>query len=317
MPIGEYFEILIFRKVDLICTLILEAKDEDEDIKQYLEDLYLTFKEKYKKPLSKWNGDIAQFEDFSSDIEKLFRKKSIFSFQIPKVKVHKEGVKGLFRAVEELIDEKIIDGQKSIAEIARVKGLSLEEAKEKISELLWKDEITLSSKVYDEDIFEPKKELFYLIRAKQLNVKDEELKSHLRTFQADNLIDLFQFEDFLLQRKFDLLKAIDGFKTIKNLDDEFNNLTLHDIKYLISFYLSEGDYLEKVELYPQVIAVSEEIRNKLPPEKIALSYSLENVCDGESSLKEISEKIGVPIMDIKATLDSLGKHVTYIKKYQK
>ena len=317
LPVGEYFEIMILKKTEMICTLILEVKDEDEDMKQYLEDLFLAFNFKYEKQLIKWNGDIAQFEDFSENIEKIFRKMSIFTFQIPKIKEHRIEIGKIPEKLDSLLEERIIDGQRDIAEIARIKGINVEKAKDRISELLWNDNITLSAKVYDDDIFEPKRELFYLIRAKQLNVKDEELKSHLRKFEAENLVDLFQFEDFLLQRKFDLLKAVDGFKTISNLAKEFKNLNLHDIKYLISYYLFEGDYLEKVELYPQLIAVSDQIRSTLEPQDIALSYSLENICDGESSLKEISEKIGVSLKEIKNVLDSLGKHVTYIKKYKK
>ncbi|MHA1798448.1 MAG: hypothetical protein ACTSVY_08355 [Candidatus Helarchaeota archaeon] len=317
IPIGENYEIILSHVDGYIGTLICEKKDIDEDMKIYLSDLLKEFIQKYSEQLKNFNGDIAKFEDFENDMERIFRKMSIFSFQIPKIqsKMYQDKMSEVIELLD-LIN--LIDGQKAIDEIARALDKSIEEIKEMISTLLWKGIITLSEKVYDEDIFEPKRDLFYLIRAKDLNLEEEDLKSHLKKYLgADHLIQLYDFDKFFLQRKFDLLKAIDGFKTVHDLSKQFENLTLHDIKYLISYYLSEGSYLEKVELYPQIIEISDKIRENLPPESLALSYSLENICDGESSLREISEKIGVPVMVIKKLLDKLEKHVTYIKKYKK
>ena len=62
---------------------------------------------------------------------------------------------------------------------------------------------------------------------------------------------------------------------------------------------------------------NEVILEKMPTETLALAYSLENICDGEISLAEISKKIGSPIREIKEVLDTLGKQVIFKKKYLK
>ena len=316
IPIGDNFEILLTHKQRYIGALIVEKKDINEDMREFSEDLLKEFIIKYQEQLENWDGDIARFEKYEIDIEKKFRKMAIFSFQIPKLNDLYKEKKDELKEFSELIE--LIDGKKALDEISRALGKDIEEIKKSIASLLWSGVIELSEKVYDEDIFEPKRDLFYLIRAKDLNLKEEEIKSHLKQIQgSEHLAELYDFESFFLARKFDLLKAIDGFKTVHDLSKEFTNLKLHDIKYLISYYLSEGAYLEKVELYPQIIQINEKLREKLPPESLALSYSLENICDGESSLREISEKIGVPVMEIKKVLDILEKNVTYIKKYQK
>ena len=120
-----------------------------------------------------------------------------------------------------------------------------------------------------------------------------------------------------LNTEYQLLEAIDGSKTISDLSEELQNISIHEIKHLISFYLSKGTYIEKVELYPQIIKISDKILNEMTTETLAITYSLENICDGEISLIDISKKVGVPIKEIKKTLDLLGKHVIYKKKYIK
>ncbi|NHI92023.1 MAG: hypothetical protein EAX96_05930 [Candidatus Lokiarchaeota archaeon] len=316
IPIGDNFEILLTHKKKYIGALISERKDIDEDMKKFNEDLINGFINKYKKELENWDGDIVKFEGYEIDIKTLFRKMTIFSFQIPKLKDTYEQKKDELKEYSNLIE--LIDGKRAIDEISRALEKSYEEVKQIIATLLWNGVIELSEKVYAEDIFEPKRDLFYLIRAKDLNLEKEELKSHLKKDpRLEHLAELYDFDSFFLARKYDLLKAIDGFKTVYDLSKEFKNLNINDIKYLISYYLSEGSYLEKVDLYPQIIEISDKLREKLPPESLALSYSLENICDGEVSLLEISEKIGVSIMEIKKVLDILEKNVTYVKKYRK
>jgi aminopeptidase-like protein len=115
----------------------------------------------------------------------------------------------------------------------------------------------------------------------------------------------------------DLIEAIDGFKSVYDLSEDFPNLTLNEIKQIISIYLLKGSYLEKVELYPQIINIDEEVLEKMSTETLALAYSLENICDGELSLAEISKKIGSPIREIKKVLDTLEKQVIFKKRYLK
>ncbi len=298
IPINRTFEIMIAYKESLTGALIVEKKDIDEDMKLFLDDLLEEFLIKYKDILSNWDDNIVYFEHFGEEIERIFRKVTIFSFQIPRIKngnnnniKESEQYNGLLQ---------LIDGKKDINDISVLISKPINEVKNIISKLLWKEMITLSEKVYDDDIYEPKRDLFYLIRSKNLN----------SNFNNSG-------NGFSKQKEFELLKAINGFKTIFDLSEEFENLKLHDIKHIISFYLTQGNYLEKIELYPQIITISDEIRNNLPPESLALSYHLENICDGELCLAEISKKIDVPVREMKQTLDILKNHVTYKKKYKK
>jgi len=158
----------------------------------------------------------------------------------------------------------------------------------------------LSEKIYEDDVFEPKRDLFYLLRTKELD-------------PGQKLSNLS--EQVLLEHK--LLRAIDGFKTVFNISTEFPNLTLYETKHILSYYFSKGSYFEKVELYPQIIKISEDFLEKMTTEDLALSYSLENMCDGVSSLADLSIKTGFPLKDIKRILDLLGKQVFYKKKYVK
>ncbi len=195
---------------------------------------------------------------------------------------------------------KEIDGKRSIKEISEKTGKTIDETKTMISNILWSELITLSEKLYDTDVFEPKRDLFYLLRTKELDPEDKSLSLS---------------EQVILEQK--LLRTIDGFKTIFNISTEFPNLTLYETKHILSYYFSKGSYFEKVELFPQIIKIREDILEKMTTEDLVLSYSLENMCDGESSLADLSVKTGFPLKDIKKILDLLGKQVSYKKKYVK
>lgn len=297
IPINENFEIMISYKPPLIGALIVWKKDIDEDMKKFLDETMNEFLLKYREELMKFNGDISIFVSFKDEVERIYRKMGIFSFQIPKLRMkYKERVE-LKRNEFELI--KYINGQNDIKEISQKMGKDITEIKKTISTLLWNETITLSEKVFDNDIYEPKIDLFRFIRTKVFNHEKEEItNSEKRSIE------------------FEVLKAIDGFKTVYEISEEFQNLSISDIKRIISFYFSQG-YLEKVELYPQIIKLDDKFLEDYQNQSLALCYSLENTCNGELSLLEISNRIGTPIKEIKKMLGDMGKHVTYKKRYIK
>ena len=298
IPLNFFFEIMISYVNSLIGVLVVEKKDIDKDMKNFLNESMKEFSLKFETILEKWNGDLGLFNQFKEDVKKIFQKMELFSFQIPKMRdisVNNYNLDDDYLAVI-----KEIDGKKSIKEISQKMNNTLDDIKTMISNLLWRELITLSEKVYEDDIFEPKRDLFYLIRTKNLDPEKEELELT---------------EEKLLEHK--LLGAIDGFKTVYNLSEEFQNLSIYEIKHILSFFLSKGSYIEKVELYPQIININDEFIEELTTEDLVLSYSLENICDGELSLEELSIKIGFSIREIKKILDLRGKHVFYKKKYVK
>jgi len=297
IPINMSFEIMLAYKGSLTGALIVEKKDIDEDMKTYLDNILEDFLSIFKNVLSNWNDDVAVFEIYNEEIERIFNKMTIFSFQIPELKENYD--KDIL--TEEFIElVESIDGKRDIRELAELLGRSIDEIISMISKLLWYEVIVLSQKVYDDDIFEAKRNLFYLIRAKEINYEYHNIDS------AQNK-----------EKDFELLKRIDGFKTVYELSEVMYGFKLHDIKRILSYYLSHGEYLEKIELYPQIIKISDDVRNDFPPEFIALSYSLENICDGDISLSDISKKIDVPIQKIKRVFDLLGNEVTFRKKSKK
>jgi len=300
IPLSLDFEILISYMTPYIGVLVVEKKDIDQDMKDFLNAFLPIFLKKYEKQLKRWGGNLRIFNSFKEEIEKIFKKMELFSFQIPKMK--EISINKIFLPENEnygtIIKE--IDGKKSIKEISEKSGKTIDDTKTMISNLFWGELITLSEKVYEDDVFEPKRDLFYLLRTEEL---DPEQK----------LSDLSEQE--LLEHK--LLSAIDGFKTVFNIKSEFPNLTLYETNLIISYYFSKGSYFEKIELYPQIIKISEDFFEKMTTQDLALSFSLENMCDGESSLADLSGKTGFPLRDIKRILDLLGNQVFYKKKYVK
>jgi len=298
IPLNLIFEIMISHINPLIGVLVVEKKDIDRDMKDFLNETLNDFLLKFYDQIENWEGEVSSFSTYKDEIEKIYKKMELFSFQIPKMKEISVSKTVFNETYLDVINE--IDGKKSIKEISQKMGKPLDDIKTIISNLLWSELITLSEKVYADDIFEPKRDLFYLIRTKNLDSEKVELEL---------------IEEKLGEHK--LLEAIDGFKTVYNLSKEFPNLSIYEIKRLLSFYLSKGSYIEKVELFPQIININDESLGDLTTEDLVLSYSLENICDGELSLENLSIKIGFPIRDIKKILDLLGKHVFYKKKYVK
>ena len=76
-----------------------------------------------------------------------------------------------------------------------------------------------------------------------------------------------------------------------NISETIPDLNIDKIKQILSRYLIKGSYLEKVELFPQIIKIDEASLSKMSTDNLALAYSLENLCDGELSLIELSQKI--------------------------
>ncbi len=295
IPINITFEILISYENPVVGVIVVEKKDIDEDMNIFLNEFIKEFLLKYKDVLKDWDGCVTLFDPFKNEIERIYKKMELFSFQIPNMKEINATEFNLSKDLLAIIKE--IDGQKSISEIAQKMRKTVDEIKTMISNLSWQEIITLSEKVYDDDILEPKRDLFYLIRTKVIDPQKQKLK-----LSDQKLLE------------FKILRAIDGFKTVYQLSEEFRNLNIDTIKQIISFYLSKGSYLEKVELYPQIISISDELLSKMPTESLALSYSLQNMCDGELSLSELSENTGFPCSKIKKILDLLGKNVFYKKK---
>ncbi len=297
IPINENFEIMISYKHPLIGALIVGKKDIDEDMKNFLEEIMNEFHLKYEDKFMKFEGDISIFDPFKDEVERIYGKMGIFSFQIPKLQKDYRKRIDFNKNEFELI--KFIDGKNDIKEISLKMGKEIDEIKKLISTLLWNEKITLSEKVYDEDIYEPKINLFHLIRTKVFTHEKEEITSSEKR-----------------SIEFEVLKTIDGFKTVHEISEEFQNLSISDIKRIISFYFSQG-YLEKVELYPQIIKLDDNFLKNFQNQNLVLCYSLENTCNGELSLLEISNRIDIPIKEIKKMLVNMGKQVTYKKKYIK
>ncbi|TKJ20083.1 MAG: hypothetical protein CEE43_13625 [Promethearchaeota archaeon Loki_b32] len=298
IPLNIIFEIMIAYINPLVGVIVVEKKDIDQDMKDFLNETLKTFLLKFSHNLENWDGEVTLFGTFKEEIEKIFKKMELFSFQIPKLKEISVSKNVFNKNYLVVINE--IDGKKSIKEIAQKMNKTVDDIKTMISNLLWSELITLSEKVYEDDVFEPKRDLFYLIRTKDLGPEKQFLESSQEEAKVHNV-----------------LAAVDGLKTVYNISEEFRNLSMYDISNILSLYLSKGSYFEKIELYPQIINISEDFLEKLLTEDLVLAYSLENVCDGELSLEEVSIKTGFPIKDIKKILDLLGKYVFYKKKYVK
>ncbi|MFX0137010.1 MAG: hypothetical protein ACFFDN_25455, partial [Candidatus Hodarchaeota archaeon] len=140
IPINENFEIMLSYKHPLIGALIVKKKDIDEDMNIFIDEILNEFLLKYKEEFPKFNGDITLFGPFEDDVERIYRKMGIFSFQIPKLRKDYKERMDLNGNQFELIQ--YINGQNDIKEISQEMGKEIDKIKKMISTLLWNETIT-------------------------------------------------------------------------------------------------------------------------------------------------------------------------------
>lgn len=274
-------------------AMIVYRQSNTSELREFLKQVLGVFVEQYASILETWNNDLIVFEGFSTELQQISEKGRIYSYQIPNlIGTPSPNLKVVMTELEPYLD-----GTRSIQEIANLSKLSLNEVKDKISKLWWNDYVELSQIVDIDDIYEPRKELFYLIRSKPSNQKIK----YVKNTQSVEL---------------EILRKINGFSTISEIDRELQDIPLAEIQKNISFYLSKGAYLRKVKLYPQIIQIEQKFKNQCSGDILALVFTLENICDGDLSLEDISRKIKVPILVIKAILNELKEYVTYRKEYE-
>jgi len=70
--------------------------------------------------------------------------------------------------------------KRDIKQISQILKQEVEKIKDMISRLLWLELINLSDKVHEDDVFEPRKDLFHLIRSREIDPeKKKEKEKHL------------------------------------------------------------------------------------------------------------------------------------------
>ncbi|TFF88707.1 MAG: hypothetical protein EU549_02505, partial [Promethearchaeota archaeon] len=149
-------------------TIIIEKNDDLLEKYRKLEETIKVFEDRYKEILSNWNGELTVFDEFNKITELIFKKSIIFRYQIPKLK-NKEAINDLYSY--NFI--KYIDGRNSVNEII---NKSEEDAKfilDILEEWEYDMKLELSSKVDLNDVFEPEKELFYLLRSQDPRYKPD------------------------------------------------------------------------------------------------------------------------------------------------
>ncbi|MBD3230941.1 MAG: hypothetical protein GF329_22370 [Candidatus Lokiarchaeota archaeon] len=275
-------------------TLIIEKNDDLLEKYRKLEEIIKVFEDEYKNILMDWKGELTLFDEFDKIAELIFKKSTIFRYQIPKFK-NKENV--LKRYSYDFIE--FINGENSVQEIV---NRSEEKGKfilDKIEEWEYELELDLSSKIDFNDVFEPEKELFYLLRS-----QDPRYKPNIENSKINR-------QEFLV------LSEIDGLKSVKEIIDLFKNndsITEQMILEILSKYSSDEKYIKKIELCPLIIKINEDIKKQFHGEELALIYTLENLCDGERSIKKISKKTGIPFSKIKSILNKLSEEVSWRKR---
>lgn len=274
--------------------LMINVKDDLREKREKLKDIIAIFENSYHKEISDWTGEITIFDNFHKIVDIEFRKSMIYSYQIPSF-LEKQEIENKY----DFDFIKYIDGKNSIQDIVNMS----EENTHEIFRLLrfWKYDmkIELSSKIEKNTVFEPSKELFYLLRSR--NPENPDFESGIYSTNIE----------------FKVLSKIDGLRSV----DEIINKTRNDdnideqkILETISKYASKQKYMKKIELCPLIIKINEKVKNKFSGIQLALIYTLENLCDGEKTIEEIMEKTGVDFKEIKTILNKLGDDVSYRKK---
>ncbi len=274
-------------------AMIIDKTANIIESRAFLKQVLNAFNTRYSELLKHWDHDTEIFEGFKFELERIFGKGQIYSYQIPRL------LKAIPSYLKDLAEplEPYIDGLRSIQELAHLSSLSIEEVKQRISKLWWYDYIDLSQGVSIDDIYEPRKELFYLLRTKPSVKASKEMRTSTPEY-------------------FEILRRINGFMTVNELKQELKDTSIEHIQKTISYYLSQGAYLRKVQLFPQIIQITQDFKMGFPADVLPLIFTLENICDGDLSLEHIAVKTRVPITVIKAVLNQLGDAVTYRKEYE-
>lgn len=128
---AEDMKIMLESGEDIVCALLVDY--EDKLSREALRAVVERFEEKYKDKLKSWDGNVAIFDAFEEDIEKILWVLTLKPYHIPVLKKRVEEDVKISRDFWPLFAS--IDGRKTIEEVAREAGISVEEAIARIKDL--------------------------------------------------------------------------------------------------------------------------------------------------------------------------------------
>ena len=128
---AEDMKIMLESGEDIVCALLVDY--EDKLSREALRAVVERFEEKYKDILKSWDGNVAIFDTFEEDVEKILWVLTLKPYHIPILKKRVEEDVKISRDFWPLFAS--IDGRKTIEEVAREAGISVEEAIARIKDL--------------------------------------------------------------------------------------------------------------------------------------------------------------------------------------
>lgn len=128
---AEDMKIMLESGEDIVCALLVDY--EDKLSREALRAVVERFEEKYKDKLKSWDGNVAIFDAFEEDVEKILWVLTLKPYHIPVLKKRVEEDVKISRDFWPLFAS--IDGRKTIEEVAREAGISVEEAIARIKDL--------------------------------------------------------------------------------------------------------------------------------------------------------------------------------------
>lgn len=128
---AEGMKIMLESGENTVCALLVDY--EDKLSREALRTLVEKFEEKYGEALRNWNGNVAVFDSFEEDIEKILWVLTLKPYHVPILKKRVEEDVKISRDFWPLFAS--IDGHKTIEEVAKEVGVSVDEAIARIKDL--------------------------------------------------------------------------------------------------------------------------------------------------------------------------------------
>jgi len=128
---AEDMKIMLESGENIVCALLVDY--EDKLSREALRALVERFEEKYGNTFRNWNGNVAVFDSFEEDIEKILWVLTLKPYHVPILKKRVEEDVKINRDFWPLFAS--IDGHKTIEEVAKEIGISVDEAIARIKDL--------------------------------------------------------------------------------------------------------------------------------------------------------------------------------------
>ena len=124
-----------------------------------------------------------------------------------------------------------------------------------------------------------------------------------------------EFSNLFGNSGFDLLRAIDGVSTVEELRTR-SNISGRQLSEILSYLTSRG-YIRRVQFYPKLLASDDRFLTYLktvglPRDEYKILEQASSFCDGNNTVRDVAQRIGVEEEKLMSILRKLGENVEWL-----